>query len=98
MKKKAQPSTNGRQKARQRIAAHRNTPLFSHKKWSIVKFDDLNIKLIHEDDAPNTVRYYATLGGALMGLRKEIGFASPDLNAAIDAWDELGAKIAAAAL
>ena len=97
------PKTTTRARAARKRAVEsrqrqRKSPLFTYKKWSIVRFDELNIKLVHENDDPKTNRYYSTLGGALLGLRKEIGFASPDLNAAIDSWDELGTKITAAAL
>jgi hypothetical protein len=80
--------------------SHAEKPiLFSYNGWDIARWDNLNMRLIHEDDdMANDFRWYSTLGGALLGLRKEIGFASPDLNAAIDSWDELSAKISALAL
>ena len=84
-----------RKKAIQSKEDQRKSPLFSYRGWRIVKFDDLNMKLVHKDDTPKTNRYYSTLGGALFGLRKEIGRKCSNLEDAIASWDELGAKIEA---
>ena len=82
-------------KANRRTATHRqearSKPLLEYKDWAIVRFDGMNIALSRKGE--KATRYYSSLGGALEGLRKEIGFASKDLNAAIEAWDELGRKI-----
>lgn len=89
-------TTNARRalkKAVQSRESQRKAPLFEYRGWQIVKFDDLNMKLVHKDDTPKTNRYYPTLGGALKGLRKEIGRKCSRLEDAIASWDELGARI-----
>ena len=74
------------------------TVLFKYRNWTLKRFDSLNISLTKKGEDPNRTRYYSTLGSAMHGLAKEIGFSSPDLNAAIESWDELAVKISALAL
>lgn len=86
-------TNEARKRALQSKESRRKSPLFSYRGWSIVQFDDLNMKLVHEDDGDKDNRYYSTLGSALKGMRKEVGRKCSDLEDAIASWDELGARI-----
>jgi len=81
-------------KAVQSKQRQRKDPLFTFKKWSLIQFDDMNIKLVHEDDGTDKVRYYSNLKGAMYGLAKEIGFKSKTLNEAIQSYEKLSTTIA----
>lgn len=94
-------TTNARKalkKARESAREQRKAPLFTYRKWSIVKFDQYNLKLVHENDDPRDNRFYPTLTGALKGLVKEVGRNVGNVQEAIDAYHELDAKISTLAL
>ena len=69
--------------------------LFEHNGWTLWRFDGLNIALKHKDEKPHKTRYYASLGHALHGLQKCVGFHVTDLKEAADAYDDLAAVIRA---
>lgn len=78
--------------------SRRDTPIFTYKGWAIYRWDDLNIKLTHDEDAETCNRFYSTLGAALHGLVKQIGFKCQDLNHAVELLDGLNKRLTRAGL
>lgn len=81
------------QKTRQRALSRSVDSLFTHNKWRIWRFDDKNIALLHEDESIDRIRYYSTLGGALRGLVKQIGFCCDDLKDCVNQLSDLNKAI-----
>lgn len=98
MKKKAKPTTDAEQKPRHNALSRSSEAIFTHAGWRIWRFDDKNIALIHEKENLNQTRYYSTLGGALRGLVKQIGFVCADLNDAMERIDNLNKAITRAGI
>ena len=98
MAKKASKLSKTEQKARHNALSRSSEAIFTHAGWRIWRFDEKNIALIHEKENLNQTRYYSTLGGALRGLVKQIGFVCSDLNDAMERIDNLNKAITRAGI
>jgi hypothetical protein len=98
MKKKASKTTKATQKPRHDALSRSSDAIFTHAGWRIWRFDDNNIALLHEKETLKQIRYYSTLGGALRGLVKQIGFVCTDLNDAVERIDNLNKAITRAGI
>ena len=95
---KTQSKTQTGQKTRQRTLSRSSNAIFTHAGWRVWRFDEKNIALIHEKEGSSQIRYYSTLGGALAGLVKQIGFVCSDLNDCMEKIDSLHKDIARAGI